>query len=61
LSQKEEKKEENQKKPDAYKVSPNVLEATVNYLLERPYRDVANLINALQQSQPVFKEENANK
>ena len=36
-----------------YKVDAQVLQATLNYLAERPYKEVMNLINALQNSSKV--------
>lgn len=44
-----------------YKVKQTVIEETLKYLATRPYREVAQLIQALQQSQPVEANEQAKK
>lgn len=41
----------------AYAVSPQVLQATLNILGAMPYSQVAGVIPALQQSQPIYQDQ----
>jgi len=36
-----------------FEVEENVLKATINYLVEKPFKETAQLINALQKSKPI--------
>lgn len=37
-----------------YEVEQQVLQAVLSYLAERPYKEVINLVQALQQVKPIY-------
>ena len=48
-------KEQDQKKPKQFKITEDVLQATINYLANKPYIEVQKLIPCLQNAELIIE------